>query len=400
MLDDLKIIELGQGVAPAFCAKLFAGLGAEVIKIEPPGGDVLRTRGPFAGDEPGLERSGLFAYVNMSKLGVTLDIGSERGRALFLDLARNADILIENNAPAWMAAHGLDYERLHAIAPALIVTSITAFGQDGPWRDYAANDFIVQHAGGIAYSNGVRARDPEAEPPIVIPGYASEFAGGLAAAAGTMCALFVRDATGEGEHVDVALQEVLAMHLQVDCARVTYAGEVPRRDASAQPPIPYVGQQPVADGYVDFVVRTEEHWRRFVAVLGNPEWANNELFATMASRSQYWDALEPLIQQETKHFGKEDLFRKSQANGVSAAAVYTVEDAARSGHFADRGCFVEHEHPAIGRMRTPGPPVRLAGEQQAVRRPAPRLGEHNNEVFARLGLSDADVASLRAEGIV
>ena len=190
------------------------------------------------------------------------------------------------------------------------------------------------------------------------------------------------------------------MHLQVDCAHVAYSGVVPGRAARAQPPIPYVGQQPAADGYIDFVVRTEDHWRRLVDVFGNPDWSTNELFATMASRSQYWDALEPLIQQETRRFNKEELFRTSQAHGVSAAAVYSVADAAASEHFAERGCFVEHEHPAIGTLRTPGPPVRFGAEGARIRRAAPRLGEHNNEVFARIGLTEEDLSVLREDGVV
>jgi crotonobetainyl-CoA:carnitine CoA-transferase CaiB-like acyl-CoA transferase len=190
------------------------------------------------------------------------------------------------------------------------------------------------------------------------------------------------------------------MHLQVDCAHVAYADNVPGRAARAQPPIPYVGQQPVANGYIDFVVRTEDHWRRLLDVFGNPEWSANELFATMASRSQYWDALEPLIQQETQRFQKEELFRRSQARGVSAAAVYSVADAAASEHFAERGCFVEHEHPAIGTLRTPGPPVRFGAEGSRVRRAAPQLGEHNNEVFARIGLTAQDLYVLGEDGVV
>lgn len=401
MFDGLRIVELGQGVSAAFCTKLFADLGAEVIKVEPLEGDVLRLRRPFADDTPGLERSGLFAYVNTSKLGVTLDSGSSRGRDIFTELLRNADILVENNRPAWMAEAQLSYERLHAAHPSLIMTSITPFGQDGPWRDYLGNDFIVQHTSGIAFHNGARANDLEVEPPIVIPGYMGEFAGGLTAASATMCALFARTTDGPGAHVDVALQEALAMHLQVDMARVTYADQVPSRSASAIPPVPYVGQQPAADGYIDYVVRTEEQWRNTLEVLGNPEWSENELFATMRSRSQYWDALEPLIQQETRRFPKEQLFRESQAKGISAAAVNTVADAAQAGHFEDRGSFAAFDHPVMGRARCPGPPVGFGGDFWRIRRPAPLLGQHNLDVYRhRLGYSDDELTALGEAGVI
>jgi crotonobetainyl-CoA:carnitine CoA-transferase CaiB-like acyl-CoA transferase len=215
-----------------------------------------------------------------------------------------------------------------------------------------------------------------------------------------MCALFERDATGAGTHVDLALQEVLAMNQQVDIAWVTYGGRVPSRSATAKPPIPYVGQQPAADGYIDVITRTEGQWRTFLQVLGNPEWAQNELFADMNSRSQYWDALEPLIQQETRRFAKQELFRRGQAAGVSTAAVNTVADAADAEHFAERGSFVEMAHPVLGRTRCPGPPARFA-DAWSLRRPAPMPGEHNREVFCdRLGYTTQELVTLRAAGVV
>lgn len=409
LFGDLMIVELGRGIASAFCTKMFADLGAEVIKIEAPGGNVLRRRRPFAGDVPGIERSGLFAYLNANKLGVTLDVTTRTGAGVLLRLVREADIVVEDNPPGWLGDAGLapsaslraSYERLRAVNDGLIMTSITPFGQDGPWRDCAGNDFVAQHASGIAFSNGARVADLEREPPFVLPGSLGEVQGGLAAAAATMCALFARDQGGPGAHVDVAIEEVLAMHLQVDIAHVAYTGAVPGRSVAAQPPIPYIGQQPAADGYIDFVVRTEAEWRDFLTLFGNPAWGENELFATMSSRSQYWDALEPLVQEETQRYPKEQLFRQSQAQGVSAAAVYTVADAARAEHFAERGSFVEFEQTGIGTMRCPGAPIGFGSDGWRVRRPAPRLGEHNREVYVdRLGYTPRELVALRQAGIV
>ena len=401
MLDDLTIIELGQGISAAYGAKLFADLGADVLKIEPPAGDELRSRGPFANDEPGPERSGLFAYLNTSKRGVTLDVTTPRGRELLFELVRGADVLIENNLPPWNAAHDLSYERLRQISPRLIVTSITPFGQDGPWRDYLANDFVAQHASGVAYNNGQKAQDLDAQPPIVLPGHLAEFLGGLAAASATMCAVWGRESSGQGTHVDVALQEALAMHLHLDLAWTTFAGTAISRAVGAQPAIQWVGQQPVSDGYIDFVIRTDEQWQSFVDVLGNPAWSENELFATTASRAQYWDGLEPLIRDELRGWKKDELFRAAQAKGVPAAPVNSVADAAASGHFQDRHAFVEHEHPVLGRTRVPGPPIRFGVDAWALRSPAPALGEHNRQVFVeRLGLSETELAQLRESGVV
>jgi crotonobetainyl-CoA:carnitine CoA-transferase CaiB-like acyl-CoA transferase len=401
MFRDLTIIDLGDGIAPAYCGKLFADLGADVIKVEPPAGDPLRGRAPFAGDEPGPERSLAFAYVNTSKRGLTLDVTTGRGRELLLRLVAAADVVVEGRAPAWLEAHGLDYENLRDANERLIMTSITPFGQDGPWRDYAANDFIAQHTSGVAYNNGSKAPDLDAQPPFPLPGNSAEFLGGLAAASATMCAVIGREATGQGTHVDVAMQEALAMHLHLDLAWTTFAGTPISRATGAQPAIAYVSQQPCADGYIDFVIRTEEQWQNFLDVLGRPDWGDNPLFATGAGRAQYWDALEPLVQEELRKYPKAELYEKSQARGVPAAPVSTLVDAANEGHFADRQAFVDHEQPAIGTLRAPGPPVRFGADGWRIRRPAPALGEHNREVFVeRLGLSDAELASLQAEGVI
>lgn len=400
MLDDLTILELGRGVGPAYCTKLFADLGADVVKIEPPEGDVLRHRGPFLNDEPGIERSGLFAYLNTSKRGVAFDVTKPLGHRVLLDLVRTADVLVENNAPAWLAAHEIDYERLRGINPRLVMTSITPFGQDGPWRDAPSNQFIAQHTSGVAYNNGQKARDLDAEPPIALPDELAEYLGGLAAASATMCAIWGRESTGEGAHVDVALQEALAMHLHLDLAWITFAGTPTSRAQGAQPAIQYIGQQQTADGYIDFVIRTEDQWRSFVEVLGNPEWAKNELFATTPSRAQYWDGLEPLVQQEVRRRPTDELFRASQSNGVPAAPVHTVAEAARAGHFADRHAFVEYDHATLGRTPCPNFPIRFGTDEARIRRPAPALGQHNDEILNLLGYTKQQVTALRDEGVI
>jgi crotonobetainyl-CoA:carnitine CoA-transferase CaiB-like acyl-CoA transferase len=210
-----------------------------------------------------------------------------------------------------------------------------------------------------------------------------------------------REETNEGCQVDVAIQEALAMHLHLDLAWTTFAGTEISRAVGAQPAIQWVGQQPTSDGYIDFVIRTDEQWRAFVEVLGNPAWSENELFATTPSRARYWDGLEPLIQEELRGWKKDELFRAAQAKGVPAAPVHTVADAAQAGHFADRGAFVEQKHPVLGHVRMPGPPVRFGVEAWALRSAAPSAGQHNREVFVeRLGLSEDELARLHNEGVV
>jgi crotonobetainyl-CoA:carnitine CoA-transferase CaiB-like acyl-CoA transferase len=388
----LRIVELSRGVGAAFCSRLFADHGADVIAVEPPGGSTLRRRRPFAGDRPGRERSALWTYLNEGKRDVTLDVKQAQGRDLLFRILGDADVLVGDHEQAWSDEYGLGSDRF----PSLVVTSITPYGRTGPWQGHPGNDFTAQHASGLAYGNAARAKDLRAEPPFMIQGFAGEFAAGLAGASATMCALTGRRSTGAGAHVDVALQEVLAMHFQVDVAWASYGGRAPVRAASASPPIPYVGQQPVADGYVDIVVRTEGEWHKFLDVLGSPEWGKNELFADMAGRSRYYDALEPLIQEELGRFEKQRLFRQGQARGVSIAAVNTIADAAQSAHFAERRAFVMYG----GTFEAPGPPVRFPDGAFA-RAPAPTLGQHNEGVYCeQLGLSKRDLVSLRQAGVI
>jgi crotonobetainyl-CoA:carnitine CoA-transferase CaiB-like acyl-CoA transferase len=215
-----------------------------------------------------------------------------------------------------------------------------------------------------------------------------------------MCTIWGRETSGEGAHVDVAIQEALAMHLHLDLAWITFAGTPTSRAQGAQPAIQWIGQQPVADGYIDFVIRTDEQWRNFVEVLGNPEWAANPLFATTPSRAQYWDGLEPLVREEFAHWNKDDLFRAAQAAGVPASPVNTIAGAANEAHFADRGAFVEHEHSAIGPFRAPNFPFRFGGQAPTSGHPAPALGEHTEEILKLAGYTKHQVASLRDVGVV
>src|SRR5438552_2566388 len=208
-LDQLQVLEVGSGVAAAYGAKLLADLGAQVIKVEPPGGgDATRARGPFPGDVPHPEKSGLFLYLNANKRGITLDLTRPRGREVLERLAARADLLVHDVHPREMAGRGLDYERLAATHPGLVMTSIAPYGLTGPHAGYRGPDVVTWSAGGIAALNGEPAR-PDL-PPLKAFGDQSGFQAGLNAAVGSLGALFARLATGRGEHVEVSTQECLA----------------------------------------------------------------------------------------------------------------------------------------------------------------------------------------------
>src|SRR5256885_20535 len=222
-LDQLQVLEVGSGVAAAYGAKLLADLGAQVIKVEPPGGgDATRARGPFPGDVPHPEKSGLFLYLNANKRGITLDLTRPRGREVLERLAARADLLVHDVHPSEMAGRGLDYERLAAACPGLVMTSIAPFGLSGPHAGYRGPDVVTWSAGGIAALNGEPAR-PDL-PPLKAFGDQSGFQAGLNAAIGSLGAPLARPATGRGEHVEGSTQEGLAAIPQLTLEVWPYCG--------------------------------------------------------------------------------------------------------------------------------------------------------------------------------
>jgi crotonobetainyl-CoA:carnitine CoA-transferase CaiB-like acyl-CoA transferase len=216
--DGLKVLDLGQGIGGPFCAKMFADLGAQVIKVEPPGGDVARTMGPFPRDVPDPEKSGLFLALNTNKLGITLNLETATGRELLLQLAEGVDLLIENYPPSYLPGLGLDFPALHQRNPALVVTSVTPFGQTGPWANYQANNLIISNLSGHSRERPGPVDNLEEQPPLQLAAHQAEFIAGLCGATASALALNRRRRRGVGCHVDVAAIEALAVLPQTTLA--------------------------------------------------------------------------------------------------------------------------------------------------------------------------------------
>ncbi|MEE8397795.1 MAG: CoA transferase, partial [Desulfobacterales bacterium] len=222
-LSDLRVIEFADFISGPFCAKLMADLGAEVIKIETPSsGDTARQTGPFPNDIAHPERSGLFLYLNTNKQSITLDPGTSAGADIFKELVKSADVLIENMPPSTMEGLGLDYESLRRINPGLIMTSITPFGQSGPYAHRKANDLICTQMSGLAYHTPSGGVDSPERPPLKPGGRQSDFIAGSTAAAATMFAVIARRTLGEGQHLDVSQHESNASFLRPQVAFHTY----------------------------------------------------------------------------------------------------------------------------------------------------------------------------------
>ncbi len=260
LLDGLRALDLGQGVSAPFCAKLFADLGAQVIKVEPPGGDSARTQGPFPDDLPHPEKSGLFLGLNTNKLGITLNLESASGRELLLRLTDSADLLVENFSPSYLPGLGLDYAALHHRNPRLVLVSVTPFGQSGPWAGYAANNLVVSNLSGHSREHPGPVDEPSEQPPLQLAARQAEFNAGLAAATAAMLALNRRQGHGEGCHVDVSGVEALAVLPQTTLAEYALGGTLKGRDKSEYARQSLLALLPCRDGYVGVSPRQQDQW--------------------------------------------------------------------------------------------------------------------------------------------
>jgi crotonobetainyl-CoA:carnitine CoA-transferase CaiB-like acyl-CoA transferase len=397
-LEGIRIIECGHEVSAAYAAKLMADMGAEVLKIEEPhGGDTSRQRGPYPGHIPHPEKSGLFLYLNTNKYGVTLDLCQPAGQELFHRLLQDADLLIHNYHPTAMGSRGLDYRQLEKVNSRLVMTSITPFGLNGPHKDYHATDLTMWNAGGVAFLNGGGPGTDDL-PPLKTFGQQAGFQGGVNAAIASLGALFARQSSGHGEHIDISIQECLLSILELTFEFFPYMGLITSR--LGQKPIQPLEFLECKDGWV-FLCCVEEHqWRNFVEVMDAPEWANEPIFADRLSRGANWDALQPLLQDWVKDQTVAELYHQAQSRRVPIAPVSTMGDLFHNSHLKARGFFATIDHPATGPLQYPGALYKFSATPWDIRRPAPLLGQHNTEVYGRLGLSSAEIEDLRQQKVI
>lgn len=380
-LKGLKIVECGGLVSAAYATKLFADLGADVIKIEPPWGDPARRRGPFPSEQPDPDASGLFLYLNCNKRSVVADLATTAGREVLQALASTADLLIHNVPPRRMGALGLAFGELALRNSKLVEVSITPFGMRGPYRHYEATDLTLWAAGGLAYLNGAGPGSDDL-PPLKPFGFQAEFQAGLTAAVAGMGALFAQHRLGVGQHVTVSVQQCVASILELTFEYYPYMGLIASR--LGQKPIQPLDFFQCRDGWI-FVCCVEEHqWEELVEIMGNPEWASLEIFSDRLSRARNWDALKLLLQEWMATQSVDELYHAGQARRIPLAPVSTIGDLFRSEHLRARGFFAVLDHPVAGKTVVPGAPYHLQRTPWQIREPAPRLGEHTAEVQAAM----------------
>ncbi len=397
-LEGFRIVECGEMGAASYGAKLMAYMGAEVIKIERPGnGDAARQRGPFPGKIPHPEKSGLFLYLNTNKRGLTLNLESHRGQEILQRLLGQTDLLIHNVHPTRMAACGLDYDRLAAVNPKLVMTSVTPFGLSGPQSHYQATDLTLWNAGALCYLNGVAGG--EDLPPLKVFGQQAGFQGGVHAAVASLGALFARIRDDVGQHIDFSIQECLMgmsefagiMPAYIDQIVVRYTGNKAIRPLDIME---------CKDGWIYLCCVEEHQWKGFVDIMDNPEWADESLFATRLERAENWDALKLFLEPWVKEQSVDDLYRKAQSRRIPFAPVSTMGDMFNSDHLKARGFFAEITHPVAGTLPYPTAPARFSATPWTLRRPAPCLGQHNAEVYGELGITGKELEQLRQEKII
>jgi len=398
-LSGLKVVEYSEFISGPYCGRLLTGLGAEVIKVEKPGlGDKARSWGPFPQDLPHPEKSGLFLYLNTNKLGVTLNVEGAVGAKIFKELVKWADILIESNPPKEMARLGFNYESLSKVNPSLIMTSITPFGQTGPYRDFKGSDLIGCHTSGEAFGNPAEGVDNvEQEAPLKTPAHTGDFMTGLSAAVCTMSAIITRQANGSGQHIDLSQQEALASVGRQELAFYLCEGtpHTRQKGRKRRGGILY----PCKDGYV--CIWAGPFFGALVEMIGSPDWANTELFQDPALRMQYMEEFNKLVEAWTMEHTAEEINQAAIAKGVPCSPVRNVGELVNDEQLAYRDFFVEIDHPVAGRLKYPGGPYKLSATPWSVERPAPLLGEHNEKVYCQmLGYSKPDLTRMRQFGII
>jgi len=421
-LGDIRVLDLA-GEIGQYCTKLLADLGADVIKIEPPEGDPVRDLPPFYHDEPGPEHSLYWWNLNTNKRSVTLRIDSPDGQAVLRKLAATADVVVESFVPGYLAGLGLGYEGLSAIKPDVILTSITGFGQTGPWSRYKAPDIVGVAAGGTMWLAG-----EQQDPPNVPPWKQGFVSASIVGAAGTLTALYHRDMTGEGQHVDVSMEEALSLTQETAMQTWDMLQALRVRNGSKgiiPIDVPGIGVYECSDGHV----------YGYLGAPGGATWADmlnwmvEEGKAEDLTEEPYFDvcqslnlrflssiatdpevgkklSLLPHVTEVLRRFIKAktkwEMYEGAQSRRLLFGIVSTPEDIARNPQLKFKKWLTEVEHPELGaKVQYPGRPYDFSETPWAIRRRPPLRGEHNDEIYAgELGLDESHLAALKSAGVI
>jgi len=392
-LTGVTVVDLTQIYNGPYATFMMAMAGADVIKIEPKGGEHLRRRGVVGG------AALPFAMLNANKRAATLDLKSARGRELLLDMVRRADVLVENFAPGTMDRLGVGWEVVSAANPRLIYAASSGFGRTGPNRDFPAMDLTVQAMSGIMSTTGFPDRPPVKAGPAVC-----DFSSGVHLYGAIVTALYEREKTGQGRFVEVAMQEAvysslsssLGLHFGSGTDRVMRTGN--RHSGMAESPY---NVYPTSDGYIAIICVGDAHWRSLLTAMERLDLADDPRFADLRSRVEHMDPVDEIVSGWTAGRPKQELFELLMRHHVPCAPVREIDEVVNDAHMHARGALTWIDHPELGRMVAQRSPLRFEGTPLTELRPSGRLGQHNSAVYGDwLGLSAAEVGELRDTGVI
>ena len=395
--SGLRVLDCTEGIAGPYCTKLLADFGAEVIKIEnPDGGDHTRYAGQLPGDKLEPEKSGTFFYLNTNKKSITLDLRSKLGLDIFKKLASTVSVLVESFSPGEMAELGLGPEVLKEINPNLVVTSISAFGQTGPCRDYRATSFTAYASGGAMYTQ--RPGTSPMDRPVIEGGYQADYSTGILSYIATVGALIKRNNSGNGIDVDISAMESVASTLMGHVAEYSYLGLSRRTSPFAIHGYPIGYSVPCKDGWISLTPGVGGA-PNIAFLIDRPELQDDPLLADTRTRMANPEKLDELMTPWLKERSKWEITKKAQELRLAFTPVLDPNEVRDDEQIRAREFFAEADHPVMGKVTYPGAPAKLNGSPWQPGR-APLLGEHNEELYGELGYTADALADLKKNGVI
>jgi len=394
-LDGIRVLDLSQYEAGPSCAETLAWLGAEVVKIEPPSGEPSRRA---LSERPDMD-SVFFCLLNANKKAITLNLKSERGKQMFTEMVKTADVVLENLGPGSMERLGFGYDDLAKINPRVISASVKGFGSTGPYASYNSFEMIAQAMGGVMALTGTADG-----PPLRIEAGLGDTGSGLHAAIGILAAIVQRSVTGVGQRIEVAQMDVVVNLTRIHF-RDHYLGinPIPRkgnRSPAACPSNTYRCRPFGPNDYVFIHTANTDMWKALTRVIGQPELGGDPRYTERQGRMAAVEELDALVEAWTQKRTKHEVMELLGAAGVPCGAVLDSDEVMSNEHLRQRGMIVEVDHPTRGRMAIPGNAIRMSASPTEVTR-APLLGEHNAEIYGKLlGIAEGELATLKRDGVI
>ncbi|MEW9078526.1 CaiB/BaiF CoA transferase family protein [Terrisporobacter glycolicus] len=389
-LEGLKVVDLTSALNGPFCTMILADYGANVIKIEPVNGDQCREWGPI---DKNSGESGFFCYVNRNKKGTTLNLKSGKGKAMFYELVKDADILVENYKGGVTKRLGIDYESVKRVNPSIIYASGSGFGQYGPMSHRACYDIVAQAMGGMINITGFKETNPVKVGPSI-----ADHVAGIYLTVGLLMALYHREKTGQGQLIDVSMIDTIFSLLENALVNYTVGGFIPERNGNIDPSIAPFDVYECKDGFAAIGVGNDRLFEKFCNAIGHTELLKDSRYKTNDLRCKnYIPDLQNIIREWSKDYTKKELEDMMESAGIPCGPVLNIKEAIEHPHIQAREMMVNCEHPTAGNQYFQGCVIKLSETPGTIDTPAPLLGQHNAEVF---GLSEEELKQLKQEGVI